>query len=204
MENGEWGAWDREWALAAESPCLRWTGRELGLHCEPADEPAPPPAILPILHSRLSIPAPMLALIQRVTEARVVVDGQVVGAIGSGLLALIGIQPDDGPGQVAKLGERLLRYRVFGDEAGRMNRSLADTGGGLLLVSQFTLAADTASGLRPSFSTAAPPADAERIFADLVAYCRQHHESPVETGRFGANMQVHLVNDGPVTFLLRA
>jgi len=145
----------------------------------------------------------MLALIQRVTEARVVVDGQVVGAIGSGLLALIGIQPDDGPGQVAKLGERLLRYRVFGDEAGRMNRSLADTGGGLLLVSQFTLAADTASGLRPSFSTAAPPAEAERIFADLVAYCRQHHESPVETGRFGANMQVHLVNDGPVTFLLR-
>ncbi len=146
----------------------------------------------------------MLALIQRVTEARVVVDGQTVGAIGHGLLALVGIQPGDGPAQVAKLGDRLLRYRVFSDDAGKMNRSLADTGGGLLLVSQFTLAADTASGLRPSFSTAAPPAKAEAIFGDLVAYCRQHHASTVETGRFGANMQVHLVNDGPVTFLLQA
>ena len=146
----------------------------------------------------------MLALIQRVTEARVVVDGQTVGAIGPGLLALVGVQPDDGPAQVAKLGDRLLRYRVFSDEAGKMNRALADTGGGLLLVSQFTLAADTASGLRPSFSTAAPPAEAERIFGDLVDYCRQHHSYAVETGRFGANMQVHLVNDGPVTFLLRA
>lgn len=146
----------------------------------------------------------MLALIQRVTEARVVVDGQTVGAIGHGLLALVGVQPGDGPAQVAKLGDRLLRYRVFSDDAGKMNRSLADTGGGLLLVSQFTLAADTASGLRPSFSTAAPPAEAGTIFGDLVAYCRQHHASIVETGRFGANMQVHLVNDGPVTFLLQA
>ena len=146
----------------------------------------------------------MLALIQRVTEARVVVDGQVVGAIGAGLLALVGVQPGDGAAQVAKLGDRVLRYRVFGDAAGKMNRSLADTGGGLLLVSQFTLAADTASGLRPSFSTAAAPAEAERIFADLVAYCRQHHGYAVETGQFGANMQVHLVNDGPVTFLLKA
>lgn len=146
----------------------------------------------------------MLALIQRVTEARVVVEGQTIGAIGPGLLALVGVQPEDGPEQVAKLGQRMLRYRVFGDEAGRMNRSLADTGGGLLLVSQFTLAADTASGLRPSFSTAAPPAQAEHIFGDLVTYCRQHHAFPVETGRFGANMQVHLINDGPVTFLLRA
>lgn len=145
----------------------------------------------------------MLALIQRVTEARVVVDGQTVGAIGHGLLALVGIQPGDGPAQVAKLGDRLLRYRVFSDDAGKMNRSLADTGGGLLLVSQFTLAADTASGLRPSFSTAAPPAAAEAIFGDLVVYCRQHHASIVEAGRFGANMQVHLVNDGPVTFLLQ-
>lgn len=146
----------------------------------------------------------MLALIQRVTEARVLVDGQTVGAIGPGLLALVGVQPEDGPAQVAKLGDRLLRYRVFGDEAGKMNRSLADTGGGLLLVSQFTLAADTASGLRPSFSTAAPPAQAARIFDDLVAYCRQHHASSVETGQFGANMQVQLINDGPVTFLLQA
>lgn len=146
----------------------------------------------------------MLALIQRVTEARVVVDGETVGAIGPGLLALVGVEPGDGAAQVARLGDRLLRYRVFSDEAGKMNLSLADTGGGLLLVSQFTLAADTASGLRPSFSTAAPPAEAERIFADLADYCRQKHDKAVETGRFGAHMAVSLVNDGPVTFLLRA
>lgn len=146
----------------------------------------------------------MLALIQRVTEARVVVDGETVGAIGPGLLALVGVEPGDGPAQIAKLGDRLLRYRVFSDADGKMNLSLADTGGGLLLVSQFTLAADTRSGLRPSFSTAAPPAEAERIFAEMVDYCRAKHTSPVETGRFGANMQVGLINDGPVTFLLRA
>lgn len=146
----------------------------------------------------------MLALIQRVTEAKVRVAGETVGAIGPGLLALVGVEPGDGPAQVAKLGDRLLRYRVFQDPDGKMNLSLADTGGGLLLVSQFTLAADTRSGLRPSFSTAAPPAEAERIFGELVDYCRQHHRNPVETGRFGANMQVALVNDGPVTFLLRA
>jgi D-tyrosyl-tRNA(Tyr) deacylase len=146
----------------------------------------------------------MLALIQRVTEARVTVAGETVGAIGPGLLALIGVEPGDGPARVAKLGDRLLRYRVFQDPDGKMNLSLADTGGGLLLVSQFTLAADTRSGLRPSFSTAAPPAEAERIFGELVDYCRQYHRNPVETGRFGANMQVALVNDGPVTFLLRA
>jgi D-tyrosyl-tRNA(Tyr) deacylase len=146
----------------------------------------------------------MLALIQRVTEARVTVAGETVGAIGPGLLALVGVEPGDGPAQVAKLGDRLLRYRVFQDPDGKMNLSLADTGGGLLLVSQFTLAADTRSGLRPSFSTAAPPADAERIFAELVDYCRQNHQNRVETGRFGANMQVALINDGPVTFLLRA
>lgn len=146
----------------------------------------------------------MIALIQRVTEAKVVVDGETVGAIGPGLLALIGVEPGDGAAQVVKLGERLLRYRVFADAAGKMNLSLADTGGGLLLVSQFTLAADTASGLRPSFSTAAAPADAERIFGQLVDYCRQQHANPVETGIFGAHMTVSLVNDGPVTFLLRA
>lgn len=146
----------------------------------------------------------MLALIQRVTEARVIVEGETVGAIGPGLLALVGVEPGDGPAQIAKLGDRLLRYRVFSDADGKMNLSLADTGGGLLLVSQFTLAADTRSGLRPSFSTAAPPAEAERIFAEMVDYCRAKHASPVETGRFGANMQVGLINDGPVTFLLRA
>lgn len=146
----------------------------------------------------------MLALIQRVTQARVVVAGETVGEIGPGLLALVGIEPGDGRAQVEKLGDRLLKYRVFQDAADKMNLSLTDTGGGLLLVSQFTLAADTRSGLRPSFSTAAPPAEAEAIFAQLVDYCRQKHAYGVETGRFGANMQVSLVNDGPVTFLLRA
>jgi D-tyrosyl-tRNA(Tyr) deacylase len=146
----------------------------------------------------------MLALIQRVTHASVVVDGETIGAIGSGLLVLVGVEPGDGQAQVAKLGDRLLRYRVFSDEAGKMNLSLADTGGGLLLVSQFTLAADTRSGLRPSFSTAASPAEAERIFGQLVDYCRQQHRYAVETGRFGADMKVSLLNDGPVTFLLKA
>jgi D-tyrosyl-tRNA(Tyr) deacylase len=146
----------------------------------------------------------MLALIQRVTEANVVVDGDIIGAIGPGLLALIGVEPGDNPALVAKLGDRLLRYRVFSDTAGKMNLSLTDTGGGLLLVSQFTLAADTSSGLRPSFSSAAAPADAERIFGELAAYCRQKHRNAVETGKFGAHMVVSLVNDGPVTFLLRS
>ena len=146
----------------------------------------------------------MLALIQRVTEARVEVDGDIVGNIGPGLLTLIGVEPGDGREQVSKLGDRLLRYRVFSDAAGKMNLSLADTGGGLLLVSQFTLAADTRSGLRPSFSSAAAPAEAERTFGELVVYCRQQHANAVETGRFGAHMVVSLVNDGPVTFLLRA
>ena len=146
----------------------------------------------------------MLVLIQRVTEARVEVEGDTVGAIGPGLLALVGVEPGDGREQIARLGDRLLRYRVFSDAAGKMNLSLADTGGGLLLVSQFTLAADTRSGLRPGFSTAAAPVDAERIFGELVVYCRQQHANAVETGRFGAHMVISLVNDGPVTFLLRA
>lgn len=146
----------------------------------------------------------MLALIQRVSQASVVVDGEIVGEIGPGLLALIGVQPGDGEAQVARMAERLLGYRVFGDDEGRMNRSLADMGGGLLLVSQFTLAADTGSGMRPGFSTAAAPAEAERIFGELVQSCRQKHVPGVETGRFGAHMTVSLVNDGPVTFLLRA
>lgn len=145
----------------------------------------------------------MLSLIQRVSSASVSVEGEVVGAIGPGLLALVGVEPGDGEAQVARMAERLLGYRVFADEAGRMNRSLADTGGGLLLVSQFTLAADTRSGMRPSFTSAAPPDDAERTFNGLVAVCRARHAAGVETGRFGAHMVVSLVNDGPVTFLLR-
>lgn len=145
----------------------------------------------------------MISLIQRVTHARVEVEGAVVGQIGPGLLALVGIEPGDDAGQVTRMRERLLGYRVFDDAAGRMNRALAQTGGGLLLVSQFTLAADTRSGMRPGFSTAAAPAQAEALFGALVQECRNHHPA-VETGRFGANMAVHLLNDGPVTFLLRA
>ncbi|MGO1718991.1 MAG: D-aminoacyl-tRNA deacylase [Luteimonas sp.] len=146
----------------------------------------------------------MLTLIQRVTHANVTVDGQTVGAIGPGLLGLVGIEPGDGDAQVERMTARLLGYRVFADDAGRMNRSLADTGGGLLLVSQFTLAADTRSGMRPGFSTAAAPGEAERIFGRLVDRCRENHPPGVEIGRFGAHMVVDLANDGPVTFLLRA
>ena len=145
----------------------------------------------------------MLALIQRVTSASVAVDGVVVGAIGPGLLALVAVEPGDTDALIQRMAERLLGYRVFADGNGKMNLSLADTGGGLLLVSQFTLAADTKSGMRPSFTTAAPPAEAERGFARLVELCRQRHAPGVETGRFGAHMVVSLVNDGPVTFLLR-
>lgn len=145
----------------------------------------------------------MLVLIQRVTQASVTVDEAVVGQIGPGLLALVGMEPGDTEAQIIRMADRLLGYRVFADEDGKMNRSLGDTGGGLLLVSQFTLAADTRSGTRPGFSTAAPPAEAERGFNRLVEICRQKHASGVETGRFGAHMVVSLVNDGPVTFLLR-
>lgn len=145
----------------------------------------------------------MLALIQRVSRARVTVDGETVGEIGPGLLALVGVEPGDGTPQVERMARRLLGYRVFSDDQGKMNRSLADTGGRLLLVSQFTLAADTRSGMRPGFSSACAPAQAEPIFNQLVAICRDLHPPGVETGRFGAHMEVSLVNDGPVTFLLR-
>ena len=145
----------------------------------------------------------MLSLIQRVTSASVSVDDAVVGAIGPGLLALVAVEPGDTEAQIARMAQRLLGYRVFEDDNGKMNRSLADTGGGLLLVSQFTLAADTRSGMRPSFTSAAPPAEAERGFDRLVEICRQSHQAGVETGRFGAHMVISLVNDGPVTFLLR-
>lgn len=144
----------------------------------------------------------MIALIQRVSEASVRVDGQVVGAIDRGLLALVAVQPADGPAEAGRLAERLVRYRVFADDRGKMNLGLQEIGGGLLLVSQFTLAADTRSGLRPSFSEAAPPAQAEALFGALVTSCKRLL-SRVETGRFGADMQVSLVNDGPVTFWLQ-
>jgi D-tyrosyl-tRNA(Tyr) deacylase len=143
----------------------------------------------------------MIALIQRVLSARVEVGGETVGTIGPGLLALVAVQPDDGETQARRMLERLLGYRVFADDAGRMNRSLTDTGGGLLLVSQFTLAADTRSGMRPSFTRAAPPEHGRRWFERLLELARAAHPG-VETGRFGAHMVIQLVNDGPVTFWL--
>jgi len=146
----------------------------------------------------------MLALIQRVERASVTVGGEVTGSIDAGLLALVGIEPGDGAAQVERMARRLLGYRVFADAEGRMNLGLGDTGGGLLLVSQFTLAADTSRGMRAGFSTAASPADAEPVFNMLVETCMQAHPGRVETGRFGAHMKVDLVNAGPVTFLLRA
>ena len=145
----------------------------------------------------------MIALIQRVCRAHVEAAGEVIGRIDGGLLALVAVQPGDGEAQAQRLLQRVLGYRVFGDAAGRMNRSLAETGGGLLLVSQFTLAADTRKGMRASFTRAAPPVLAERLFAHLLEQARARH-APVAGGRFGADMQVHLVNDGPVTFWLEA
>lgn len=143
----------------------------------------------------------MIALIQRVTGARVVVEGRTVGEIGPGLLALIGVRKEDGEANVERMAGRLLVYRVFPDGDGRMNMSLTDTGGGLLLVPQFTLAADTHKGTRPSFSSAAPPERAEALFDALVAEARRRH-GKVETGEFGAEMSVTLTNHGPVTFWL--
>lgn len=148
----------------------------------------------------------MIALIQRVLSARVDVeqpDGtlQTVGSIGPGLLALVAVQPGDDEPRTRRMLERLLGYRVFADEQGRMNRSLSDTGGELLLVSQFTLAADTRSGMRPSFTSAATPEEGRRWFNRLVQLARAAHPR-VEIGCFGAHMVVHLVNDGPVTFWL--
>lgn len=144
----------------------------------------------------------MIALLQRVTSASVTVDGETVGAIDAGLLVLLAVEPGDGEAQAARLCERLLGYRVFADAEGKMNLSLKDIDGGLLLVPQFTLAADTRKGMRPSFTTAAPPAAGQRWFDRLVELAHAAH-SRVATGRFGAHMQVQLVNDGPVTFWLR-
>lgn len=144
----------------------------------------------------------MKGLLQRVRGARVEVAGQVVGAIDQGLLVLVAVEPSDTAASADKLLHKLLNYRVFSDDEGKMNLSLEDIGGGLLLVSQFTLAADTKSGLRPSFSKAAPPALGEALFEHLLSQAQQLHGT-VASGRFGADMQVHLVNDGPVTFLLQ-
>ncbi|HET7560891.1 MAG TPA: D-aminoacyl-tRNA deacylase [Rhodanobacteraceae bacterium] len=145
----------------------------------------------------------MIALIQRVTQASVTVDDETVGAIDAGLMVLVAVEPGDGEPQAKRMCERLLGYRVFPDAEDRMNLSLADTGGGLLLVPQFTLAADTRKGMRPSFTTAAAPAEGRRWFERLVELARAAHPR-VATGRFGAHMQVQLVNDGPVTFILRS
>lgn len=145
----------------------------------------------------------MKGLLQRVRGARVEVDGQIVGSIDQGLLVLIGVEPQDTAASADKLLHKLLNYRVFSDSDGKMNLSLKDIQGGLLLVSQFTLAADTKSGMRPSFSKAAPPALGREIFDYLLKKAESSHDI-VQSGQFGADMQVHLVNDGPVTFLLES
>ncbi len=144
----------------------------------------------------------MIGLLQRVTEAQVRVDSQLIAEIGAGLLVLVGVQDGDDEVRGRRLLERLLGYRVFPDRSGRMNRSLRDTGGGLLLVPQFTLAADTKKGTRASFTSAAAPEDGLRLFELLVHWAKDIHR-PVASGRFGADMQVTLTNDGPVTFWLQ-
>ena len=144
----------------------------------------------------------MLCLLQRVTRASVMVDGETIAAINAGLMVLVGVERGDTSAQAERMAERLLAYRVFEDDAGKMNLCLAQTGGGLLLVPQFTLPANTSKGNRPSFACAAAPQVGEALFDELLSRTRTLHSS-VGSGRFGANMQVALVNDGPVTFLLR-
>jgi D-tyrosyl-tRNA(Tyr) deacylase len=143
----------------------------------------------------------LITLLQRVAEASVEVAGETIGRIGQGILVLVGVQAGDDEAVARRQLERLLNYRVFADAEGKMNLSLRDIQGGLLLVPQFTLAADTRKGRRPSFTSAASPQQGEAIFDLMVAQARKSH-APVECGRFGADMQVHLVNDGPVTFIL--
>lgn len=145
----------------------------------------------------------MIALLQRVTEASVAIAGERCAAIGPGLLALIGIRPSDTTETGERLLDRLLHYRIFADARGRMNLSVTEVGGGLLLVPQFTLAADTHKGLRPGFSRAAPPEQARALFEVLVEGARRRH-APVGSGVFGADMQVGLTNDGPVTIWLES
>jgi len=144
----------------------------------------------------------MIALLQRVTEAKVVVDGNTIGAINAGLMVLVCAEREDTEKQADDLLKKLLAYRVFSDDAGKMNRSVTDVQGGLLLVPQFTLAADTNSGTRPSFTPAAPPELGRQLFDYFVAQVRSRH-AQVETGSFGADMKVSLTNDGPVTFWLK-
>lgn len=144
----------------------------------------------------------MIALIQRVSEARVVVEGRTIGEIGAGLLALVCAERGDAEQQADKLLAKLLKLRIFSDEAGKMNRSVQDVGGGLLVVSQFTLAADTSGGNRPSFTNAAPPDEGKRLYDHFVRQARAAHPV-VATGEFAADMKVHLVNDGPVTIPMR-
>ncbi len=144
----------------------------------------------------------MIVLLQRVTEARVEVGGEVVGQIGPGLLVLLAVEPRDDGSTAERMIDRLLRYRVFDDPAGRMNLSVLETGGEVLLVPQFTLAADTSKGLRPSFTSAAPPEEGRALFDRAVARARAALGGRLATGRFGAHMRVSLVNDGPVTFRL--
>lgn len=144
----------------------------------------------------------MIALLQRVSDARVQVNAASVASIGAGLLVFVGVEQGDDQPIADRLLERLLGYRVFADSAGKMNLSLTETGGGLLLVPQFTLAADTRRGMRPSFTPAAPPAEGRQLFEYLLARARTQHQ-PVSGGVFGADMQVTLTNNGPVTFWLR-
>lgn len=144
----------------------------------------------------------MIALLQRVSQARVDIAGETVGQIGHGLLVLVCAEPADTEAIGQKLLAKILKLRIFSDEQGKMNRSVQDVGGGLLIVSQFTLAADTKSGNRPGFTGAAPPALGEALYDRFVALAREQH-TQVQTGRFGADMQVHLTNDGPVTIPLR-
>lgn len=144
----------------------------------------------------------MLSVVQRVKNARVEVDGQITGQIGVGLLALVCAEQGDTEAEADKLLAKMLKLRIFQDEAGKMNKSLQDVGGGLLVVSQFTLAADTKGGNRPSFTNAAAPAEGQRLYDYFVAQARAAHPE-VGTGIFAADMQVHLVNDGPVTIPLR-
>jgi D-tyrosyl-tRNA(Tyr) deacylase len=143
----------------------------------------------------------MRALLQRVTQASVAIDGEMMARIGPGLLVLLGIYPQDGEAQARALVEKILNLRIFPDQTKPMNRSVVDTGGGVLVVSQFTLAADVSRGNRPGFSTAAPPEIAEPLYLRFVELLEARHQ-PVAAGRFGADMQVALVNDGPVTILL--
>ena len=145
----------------------------------------------------------MLGLIQRVSSASVVIDYETVGEIDQGILSLLGVQKHDAMGSADKLLRKVLNYRMFSDPEGKMNLSLSDINGGLLIVSQFTLAADTKKGLRPSFSSAAPPEQAENLYNHFVSHATQQHLK-VQNGRFGADMQVCLVNDGPVTFMLES